>query len=149
VIHTYRLRVYFEDTDAGGVVYHANYLRFAERARTEAMRAGGVPHAALVAQHGLMFMVRRVNLEYWRPARLDDEIEVTTESRAIGAATIDVRQEFRTLAQAGGHVLAGLDLGLVCVRWRDGRPARIPARWRAALAPSADGMAGGGIEGVG
>ena len=65
------LRVYFEDTDAGGIVYHATYLRYAERARTEAMRAAGVPHAALVAEHGLMFVVRRVEsgVSAPRPAR--------------------------------------------------------------------------------
>ena len=58
--HHYTLRVYYEDTDAGGVVYHASYLRFAERARTEALRDLGIPHAELIAQFGLMFMVRRI-----------------------------------------------------------------------------------------
>ncbi len=146
-MHRHVLRVYFEDTDAGGVVYHANYLHYAERARTEAMRAADVPHAALVAEHGLMFMVRRVNLEYLRPARLDDEIEVLTTTQAMGAATIKVRQEFR----AAGQTLVALDLTLACVRWRDGRPARIPPRWRAALAPEAGvpGREDAGREGVG
>lgn len=151
-MHRHILRVYFEDTDAGGVVYHATYLRYAERARTEAMRAAGVPHAVLVAEHGRMFVVRRVNLEYLRPARLDDEIEVLTTTQAMGAATIAVRQEFRA---AAGQMLAALDLTLACVRWRDGRPARIPPRWRAALAPEV-GCQGGmpdredsGGEGVG
>ncbi len=150
-MHRHILRVYFEDTDAGGVVYHATYLRYAERARTEAMRAAGVPHAVLVAEHGLMFVVRRLNLEYLRPARLDDEIEVLTTTQAMGAATIAVRQEFR----AAGQMLVALDLTLACVRWRDARPARIPPRWRAALGPEV-GCQGGmpdredaGGEGVG
>ncbi len=67
--HTYTLRVYYEDTDAGGVVYYANYLRYAERARTVALRELGIPHAALVARYGLMFVVRRIKVDYLRPAR--------------------------------------------------------------------------------
>ena len=70
------LRVYYEDTDAGGIVYHASYLRFAERARTEALRDAGVPHDELVAQFGLIFVVRRVEMDYLRPARLDDSLIV-------------------------------------------------------------------------
>lgn len=138
--HRHILRVYFEDTDAGGVVYHATYLHYAERARTEAMREAGVPHAALVAEHGLMFVVRRINLEYLRPARLDDEIEVLTATKTMGAATINARQEFRV----AGQMLVALDLTLACVRWRDGRPARIPPRWRAALVPEDAGRRGVG-----
>ena len=71
-IHRYSFRVYYEDTDAGGVVYHANYLRYAERARTEALRDQGIPHADLVGQFGLMFMVHRAEIDYQRAARLDD-----------------------------------------------------------------------------
>ena len=82
--HRYHLRVYYEDTDAGGVVYHAGYLRFAERARTEALRDAGVPHAEMTAQYGLMFMVRRLKVDYLAPARLDDLLFVVT--RPIGAA---------------------------------------------------------------
>src|SRR5438045_7216383 len=92
--HRYAVRVYYEDTDAGGVVYHANYLRFAERARTEALRDMGVPHAELVSQHGLMFMVRRVKLDYLGPARLDDSLVVVTRPLEIGAAVLDLRQDF-------------------------------------------------------
>ena len=67
IVHSHNLRVYFEDTDAGGVMYHAAYLGFAERARTEALRDAGLPHAAMLNEHGVMFMVRRVQIEYLRP----------------------------------------------------------------------------------
>src|SRR5882757_6079492 len=92
--HRACFRVYYEDTDAGGVVYHANYLRFAERARTEALRDIGVPHAELVEQHGLMFMVRRVKLDYLGPARLDDSLMVITHPLEVGAASTTLRQDF-------------------------------------------------------
>jgi acyl-CoA thioester hydrolase len=127
--HHYPVRVYYEDTDAGGVVYHANYLRFAERARTEALRALGVPHAEMTSQHGLMFMVRRVKLDYLGPARLDDSLDVVTDTLAIRAASVDLRQRF----VRDGAELAVLHIQLACVRLADQRAARMPARWRDAL----------------
>src|SRR5215471_12514149 len=93
--HRYSLRVYYEDTDAGGIVYHANYLRFAERARTEALRERGIPHSELVAQFNLMFVVRRAKLDYQRPARLDDTLIVLTTPLDVGRASVTLRQEFR------------------------------------------------------
>src|SRR5690348_18172653 len=90
--HHFPLRVYYEDTDAGGVVYHANYLRFAERARTEALRVMGIPHAELVERHGMMFMVRRAEVDYVRPARPDDSLVIETETLAIGGASLSLRQ---------------------------------------------------------
>lgn len=132
--HTYQLRVYFEDTDAGGVVYHANYLRFAERARTEALREAGVPHAEMAHQFGLIFMVRRVVMEYLRPARLDDLITVLTETLSVGGATVTLRQSFRSQGfRDAAADLAVMEARLACVRLADGRPARIPDRWRARL----------------
>src|ERR1700735_3643878 len=77
--HRYAVRVYYEDTDAGGVAYHASYLRFAERARTEALRDLGIPHADLLQRFTLMFVVRRIEVDYLRPARLDDSLTVVTE----------------------------------------------------------------------
>lgn len=130
--HRHAIRVYFEDTDAGGMVYHAQYLAFAERARTEAMRELGVPHAQMLDQHGRMFVVRRVNLEYLRPARLDCLLTVVTETLALGGASASLRQSF--LAEE--ERLAVLDILLACIG-RDGRPARIPTRWRAALSAEA------------
>jgi len=127
--YTMTLRVYYEDTDAGGIVYHARYLAFAERARTEALRQAGVPHPELADGYGLIFVVHRVEMDYLRPARLDDELVVTTGPWALGAATVEVRQVFTA---ANGKV-GSLLVKLACVRRADGRPARIPDRWRAAL----------------
>ena len=125
-----KLRVYYEDTDAGGIVYHARYLAFAERARTEALREAGVPHDELVTQFGLIFVVRRVEMDYLRPVRLDAEVVVESGPWRLGAATVDVRQRFAVADEVTGL----LQVGLACVRLADGRPARIPARWREALA---------------
>ena len=127
--HRYRLRVYYEDTDAGGVVYHANYLRFAERARTEALRAAGAPHAALATEAGQFFMVRRVEVDYAAPARLDDSLIVVTRLLRIGGASVDLVQHVMREERR----LASIEVALVCVRMADGRPGRIPPRWRAAL----------------
>jgi acyl-CoA thioester hydrolase len=136
--HRYAVRVYYEDTDAGGVVYHANYLRFAERARTEALRDLGVPHTEMSENFGLMFMVRRVNLDYLAPARLDDSLVVATRTLAVKAASVELRQSFlriRGRIDPGGamQTLAIAKPLLACVRVADGRPARIPPRWRDAL----------------
>jgi acyl-CoA thioester hydrolase len=91
-MHRYSLRVYYEDTDAGGVVYHANYLRYAERARTEALREAGIAHADLVDRFGLMFMVHRAEIDYVRPAILDDTLVVETETMDVGGASVLLRQ---------------------------------------------------------
>jgi acyl-CoA thioester hydrolase len=128
--HLYYFRVYYEDTDAGGVVYHANYLRFAERARTEALRDAGVPHAEMAEQHGLIFMVRRTNLDYLAPGRLDDALVVATRCVALGAATVELEQ---TVRHCDGLVLVVCRLQLACLRAADFRPKRIPPRWRSAL----------------
>jgi acyl-CoA thioester hydrolase len=130
--HHYECRVYFEDTDAAGVVYYANYLKLAERARTEALRALGVPHAELTAQHGLMFMVRRAKLDYLQPARLDDSLVVATRPLAIGAASVELRQTFHRAGDADRRLVVA-DILLACVRQSDMRAARMPARWRQAL----------------
>ena len=129
--HRYPVRVYYEDTDAGGIVYHANYLRFAERGRTEALRDLGVPHAEMSALHGLFFMVRRIKVDYLAPARLDDSLVVETKTLAVGGATVELRQD---VVRAGDEVLlARIELQLVCGRISDQRPARIPSRWREAM----------------
>ncbi len=143
--HRYVTRVDHEDTDAGGVVYHANYLRMAERARTEALRELGIAHADLIAEHDLFFMVRRVKVDYAAPARLDDLLVVVTQPTALGPASVELRQSF---FRTGPGEADGVEIGvanwplvvaevlLVCVGRVAGawRPARIPDRWRAALA---------------
>jgi acyl-CoA thioester hydrolase len=131
-LHRYTLRVYYEDTDAGGIVYHANYLRYAERARTEALRDLGIPHATLVERHGLMLVVRRVKVDYLRPARLDDSLVVLTEPLAVGAASVMLRQTVIGADEgAGRHAV--LEIGLASIRLDDQRPGRLPAPWRETL----------------
>jgi acyl-CoA thioester hydrolase len=85
-------RVYWEDTDAGGVVYYANYLRFMERCRSDWLRAQGVDQRALREQQGLQFAVASVSVDFLRPAVLDDEITVTAELQRLGGATIEFVQ---------------------------------------------------------
>jgi acyl-CoA thioester hydrolase len=130
--HHYPLRVYYEDTDAAGVVYHANYLRFAERARTEALRDLGVPHSEMASQHGLMFMVRRIKVDYLRPALLDDSLCVITKPFSIRAASVELNQRVVRIGEAE-RALVELEVWLACLRISDQRPARLPARWRDAL----------------
>ncbi len=129
-----KLRVYYEDTDAGGIVYHARYLAFAERARTEALREAGASHDELVTRFGLIFVVRRIKMDYLRPVRLDAEVVVVTGPWALGGATVDVQQRFEVAGQETGR----LSVGLACIRASDGRPARIPQRWRDALGGAED-----------
>ncbi len=127
--HRHDLRVYFEDTDAGGVAYHANYLKWAERARTESLRSMHLPHALMMERYDAMLVVRRIEVEYSAPARLDDALVVETRVFALGAATLDLDQ----VVLRGEVVLARLMVGLVCVRAGGLRPTRIPPPWREAL----------------
>jgi acyl-CoA thioester hydrolase len=130
--HRHTLRIYYQDTDAGGIVYHANYLAFAERARTEALRALGLPHTEMLAKHGVMFVVRRAVLDYQRPARLDDELVIETRIAHVGGASATLRQEFWRDSDS----LAVLEVFLGCVRPGDGRAARMPEAWRSRMAAS-------------
>lgn len=129
--HQFALRVYFEDTDAGGIVYHAAFLRFAERARTEWLRDLGRPHRQLIAESGLIFVVKRLAIEYHRPARLDESLVVETRVAGIGGASVTLRQQIGR----GGEGIATLDVALACVRLATGRPERIPATLRALIHP--------------
>lgn len=129
--HHYPLRVYYEDTDAGGIVYHANYLRFAERARTEMMRVMGIPHAEMKAQDGVFFAVRRSVIDFHAPARLDDALDVESRILAGGGASLEIEQ---TIRHAGGSDrLVTITSKLACID-QALRPARLPGRLRAAIA---------------
>jgi len=90
-----KFRVYYEDTDAAGIVYYANYLKFAERGRTELLRSLGFDHVHLREQHDLVFVVRRCTADYRRPARLDDELEVVTAVSSIRGARLAMSQSIR------------------------------------------------------
>lgn len=126
--HRHSLRVYFEDTDAGGVVYHANYLRWAERARTEALRDMGLPHAEMQRLHGCFLVVRRATVEYARPARLDDEVVVATRIQRASASLLLLQEVFR-----GEERLAVLEVTLACVDAASLTPRRLPKPWLGAL----------------
>ncbi len=132
--HHYALRVYFEDTDAGGVVYHATYLRFAERARTEALRDLGIPHAELVGRFALMFMVRRIEVDYLRAAGLDEQLRVETAVLAVGGATAQFYQAVR----GPSGLCATLNVRLACVQIGYNKPGRIPREGRETLAAMRD-----------
>jgi acyl-CoA thioester hydrolase len=129
VAHSLPLRVYYEDTDAAGMVYHANYLKFAERGRSEMLRSLGFGHRRLGSESGVGFAVRRCSVDYIAPARLEDALTVDTTLSGIGAATLTVRQQIRR----DGELLVDLDVLVACIG-RDGRPKRLPSALRAALA---------------
>ena len=122
------LRIYYEDTDAGGIVYYANYLRFAERARTEMLRHAGIEQQGFRAQNGLIFAVSSCQIHYRQPARLDDRIIVKARVEAMTAARIKMQQEI----WRDGDRLADLEVQIVCLR-EDGRPARVPPMVKASL----------------
>src|SRR6266851_9604762 len=126
--HSMPLRVYYEDTDGAGIVYYANYLKFAERGRTEMMRELGFAHSRIREETGTIFTVRHLAADYRNPARLDDALTVDTRITEIGAATLALDQQIRR----DGAVLVALELLLACVG-QDGRPRRVPPGLRAAL----------------
>jgi acyl-CoA thioester hydrolase len=132
--HVYPVRVYYEDTDAAGIVYYANYLRFAERARTEMMRCLGTEHRSLMQDDGLAFAVRSLDTEFFQPARLDDPLTVETRVDAVGGASMSLTQTvLGCIDEAGAPVaLVQMAVRLACIEG-DLRPARLPRVVRAAL----------------
>jgi len=117
------IRVYYEDTDAAGVVYYANYLKFMERARTEWLAALGFELATLEAAHGIVFVVHRAEIEYRRPARLGDNLDATLDLVELGRARMVALQQ----VLHRGSVLTTARVTLACVDRATFRPARIPA----------------------
>ena len=109
-VHVFPLRVYYEDTDAAGIVYYANYLKFAERARTEMLRALGTNQSRLAAEQGIAFAVSRCTADYLKPARLDDRLEVHTRVTEVGGASLSADQAVK--GEAGE--LVRLDVRLAC-----------------------------------
>jgi acyl-CoA thioester hydrolase len=119
----HRLRVYWEDTDAGGVVFYANYLKFFERARTEWLRALGVQQQALREATGAIFIVTDTRVRYRAPARLDDELTVTVALRQRGTASMTIAQQ----AWRGDRLLAEGEIRIGCVDAGTFKPRRIPS----------------------
>ena len=118
---TLTLRVYYEDTDAGGIVYHAAYLRFAERGRTEFVRKLGIDQQQLRAETGSGFVVTSLTIDYLKPAFLDDNLTITTEIERIRPASVNFKQ---TVARES-QILAHLKVRVACLDG-DGRLTRIP-----------------------
>jgi len=118
-------RVYWEDTDGGGVVYYANYLRFLERARTEWLRARGHSQATLAAEAGVLFSVVDVSIRYRRPARLDDLLLVSCEAELDGAASVVFKQQIHRSGESG-ELLAEASVRVACVSATSFRPRRLP-----------------------
>jgi acyl-CoA thioester hydrolase len=116
------VRVYFQDTDAGGVVYHANYLNFMERARTEWLRAHGYSNAGLMKELGVVFVVRSMKLDYLKPALLDDALDVTVQVKELGRSRISLLQTLRR----GAEVLTEAEAHLVCVSLESFKPVSVP-----------------------
>ena len=125
------LRVYIEDTDAGGIVYYVNYLKYMERARTEMLRSLGFNKAG--ANPGsIQFVVRSVRAEYLRPARLDDQLAVTARVTSLGGASLDFQQQ----VLRGAELLCEADVRIACVDGTSLKPARIGAEMKRALTES-------------
>ena len=126
------VRIYYEDTDAAGIVYYGNYLKFAERARTEMIRDLGFENAEFMGRDGLAFAVRSCGIEYLKSAALDDALEIHSRVTRIGGASLDMEQ----IVRRNGDVITELTVKLVCIHIAGpslGKPSRIPADVRTAL----------------
>ena len=117
------LRVYYEDTDTAGIVYYANYLRYLERGRTEWLRALGVEQLRLAEETGIVFAVRSLNIEYLKPARLDDQLAVLTELTLAGRAQVMLKQ----WSERGGETLVEATVRVACLDAKKMKPAALPA----------------------
>ncbi len=118
------VRVYYEDTDSGGVVYYANYLKFMERARTEWLRSLGFEQDQLLEKEGVLFAVRRVEVDYRRPARFNDALTVSASIKSRGKASLTFQQEIR--AEDDDRLLCAGEVKVACIDARRFSPAPIP-----------------------
>lgn len=128
--HLYAVRVYYEDTDLSGITYHANYLRWFERARSDLLRVLGIDQRAAIeaGDEGGAYAVSEINLKYLRPAKLDDDVVIATTCTELGAASCRMHQT----ASRGDELLCDAQLRVGFVH-PSGRPVRQPAEWRAAF----------------
>jgi len=126
-VYTLPVRVYFQDTDAGGVVYHASYVNFMERARTEWLRERyGYSNAGLMKEFGVVFVVRSLKLDYLKPALLDDLLSVTAQIKEIGRSRVVLQQS----VMRGDEVLVEAEIHLVCVTVDNFKPVSVPEALR-------------------
>ena len=121
-VFTWQVRIYYEDTDAGGIVFYANYLKFFERARTEWLRATGVNQQLLAEQDGAIFVVKRASIDYQAPAKLDDVLDLTLTIEKLGHASIQFAQQ----AWHGDTLLASAQVRVGCVDAHTLRPRPVP-----------------------
>ena len=128
-VFTWPVRVYYEDTDAGGIVYYANYLKFFERARTEWLRAAGVGQHTLAEGHGAIFVVKHASIDYHAPARLDDVLNLTLSIEKLGQASVLFLQQ----AWRGELLLASATVKVGCVDAVSLRPRALPAETAAKM----------------
>jgi len=129
-LHLFPVRVYYEDTDLSGIVYHANYLRWFERARSDMLRLLGIDQRAAVEAGEGHYAVAEINVRYLAPAKLDDALVIATEAIELRAASVRVRQ--RALRDGNLLAEAAVRVGFISP---DGRPCRQPSAWRAAFDP--------------
>jgi len=132
--HIFPLRVYYEDTDLAGIVYHANYLKFIERARSEMVRAAGVSQTAMKDEGGIVFAVRRMEVEFLAPAKFEDDLQVRTRLGRLTGARFDMEQD----VWRGDTLLFSASVQVVCLDAK-GRATRIPADIRQKLTQFAQG----------
>lgn len=126
---THSIRIYWEDTDAGGIVFYANYLKFMERGRTEWLRSLGIEQQRLRDEVGGMFVVSEANIKYLQPARLDDELVVTAQLQSAGRASMTIAQQVLLKPKQPTDTPVLLCEGTIRIGWVDAasmRPARIP-----------------------
>lgn len=120
--HHFPIRIYYEDTDAGGIVYNANYLKFGERARTEMLREMGFENSALKNSKGILIVVRHIEADFFKPARLDDVLEVKTEVKSVKNTSLVMKQSIFCQKD----LLFSMDVTLVCVDAEGFKPVRFP-----------------------
>lgn len=130
--HHCQFRVYYEDTDAGGIVYHARYLGFAERARAEALRSLGLSVGEMAAEDGIGFVVRQLNIRYHAPLRLDELLEVETSLLHASGARLTLRQVITNHSRAGQKAVV-IEVELACLKLASMTPLRLPAAYQARL----------------
>jgi acyl-CoA thioester hydrolase len=116
------VRVYFQDTDAGGVVYHASYVNFMERARTEWLRGFGYSNAGLMKELGVVFVVRSLKMDYLKPALLDDLLSITAQVKELGRSRLSLLQS----VLRGDELLTEAEVHLVCVSMATFKPVSVP-----------------------
>jgi acyl-CoA thioester hydrolase len=128
-LSTLNIRVYYEDTDAGGVVFYANYLKFFERGRTEWLRRLGVNQSELTLREQLMFVVKKVEIQYRKPAKLDDLLSIRSQITHVGRASVN----FRQFAECGDELLCESTIQVCCVDTNTFRPAALTQALRTLL----------------